>query len=489
MDLHSIYEKLSLATSEVELIDFLRQNRSEIENYFVSLTDEEIENNKFDLQNICLEFINSNLFQNNKAVAEFIVLVTHFGELFEKIGFYGAISAIKSNLPEDSSIRYRLNAVASFLRIGHIREYLDRFDTILTSLLNAQNYSDVDFTGQVIQDTINYYLIGKKALESSNFNTELIEFKSLFLSSDSRKKYRFLNHPLLKEYLDGYITEKIYVEPIANKVYVPSKTTYKIFQDLIIDQVVSAGYLKRYKNDEIRSDILNYGRADFTKPYNELTPYDRVQLYCYFNMRKHFFTSYAIYEKIFTSLLKNIFDKNKTLLFIDFGCGALTSGLAIASLYNDRLNKLINFKYLGIDIAGSMIEKANEFSKTELFDNESMFYFYENWDLITDSSLNDIISSDTSIIFNASYLFASSSLDEYNLAEFVNNVRSKLVNQAYFVFQNPDRADRNQKYNNFKTQVYHHVLTSDTQRIYYKNNSNLSFEPSNEIVNYEILTL
>jgi predicted TPR repeat methyltransferase len=187
--------------------------------------------------------------------------------------------------------------------------------------------------------------------------------------------------------------------------------------------------------------------------------------------------------------LKNIFDKDKTLLFIDVGCGARTSGVAIASLYNDRLNKLINFKYLGIDIAGSMIEKANEFSKTELFDNESMFYFYENWDLITDSSLNDIISSDTSIIFNASYLFASSSLDEYSLAEFVNNIRSKLVNQAYFVFQNPDRADRNQKYNNFKTQVYHHVLTSDTQRIYYKNNSNLSFEPSNEIVNYEILTL
>ena len=75
------------------------------------------------------------------------------------------------------------------------------------------------------------------------------------------------------------------------------------------------------------------------------------------------------------------------------------------------------------------------------------------------------------------------------LASFVNKITSHLNNKAYFVFQNPDRADRNEKYKKFKKDVPHEIEASDTQRIYYKNNSNSTFEPSNEVVNYEILSL
>lgn len=489
MNLQIIRDNLLSASSANELINFIQSNRNEIESYFVSLTDDQIEEDKFDLQSACLEFINSSIYQANISNPDFIEIITLFAELFEKIGFYGAIGVVKANLPQNSSIRHRLNAVFLYSRIGSVFEYVEKFDDIFQSLEKAQNYSEVDYTGQVVQDTINYYLLGKKAFEDPRQNELLGDFKTLFNSPQSKQKFKFLNHPTLKEYLDGYITEKVFVELIADKVYTPSAVTQRVFQDLIIDQINTAGYLLKYSNDEIRADILNYGRADFTEAYKDLSPYDRVQLYCYFNMRKHFFTTYAVYEKIFTTLNSNVFQINKKLVFIDFGCGSLTSGLALASLYYDNEDEPISMQYIGIDIAESMLEKAKEFTETELFSPNSEFSFYSSWNLVPERTISEITQGNFFVIFNASYLFASSSLDERSLASFVNKITSHLKNKAYFVFQNPDKADRNEKYKKFKKDVVHEIEASDTQKIYYKNNSNSTFEPSSEVVNYEILSL
>lgn len=490
MNLQTIKDKLlSAASSANKLIDFIQSNRNEIESYFISLTDEQIEEDKFELQSACLRFINSSIFQANKTNPEFIEIITLFAELFEKIGFYGAIAIIRTNLPKESSIRHRLNAVYLYTRIGSTKEYIDKFNEVSEALEKAQNFSEVDYTGQVVQDTINYYLLGKNALEDANQNELLSDFKSLFNSSQSKQKYKFLNHPTLKEYLDGYITEKIFIELIADKVYAPTAIIQRVFQDLIIDHINKAGYLQKYSSDEIRADILNYGRADFAEPYQDLSPYDRVQLYCYFNMRKHFFTTYAVYEKMFATLNSNVYQKDRNLVFIDFGCGSLTSGLALASLFYDNEYEPITMQYIGIDIAESMLEKAKEFTETELFNPNSEFHFYSSWDLVPDATVEEITESNSFVIFNASYLFASGSLDEKSLASFVNKIISRLQNKAYFVFQNPDRADRNQKYKRFKNEVAHKVEASDTQKIYYKNNANSTFEPSSEVVNYEILLL
>jgi hypothetical protein len=489
MNLQIIQNKLLTTSSVNELIDFIQFNRNEIESYFVSLTDEQIEEDKFDLQSACLGFINSPIFQANKTNPDFIEIITLFAELFEKIGFYGAIGVVKANLPKESSIRHRLNAVYLYTRIGSTNEYIANFNEVLEALEKAQNFSEVDYTGQVVQDTINYYLLGKEAFEDASQNELLGDFKTLFNSPQSKQKFKFLNHPTLKEYLDGYIKEKIFVDLIADKVYAPNAITQRIFQDLIIYHINTAGYLQKYSNDEIRADVLNYGRADFTEAYNELSPYDRVQLYCYFNMRKHFFTTYAVYEKIFTTLNSTVFQKNRNLVFIDFGCGSLTSGLAVASLFYDNEDEPITMQYIGIDIAESMLEKAKEFAETEIFNPNSQFGFYSSWDLVPDSTIAEITQNNRFVIFNASYLFASNSLNEKSLASFVNKIRSRLQNKAYFVFQNPDRADRNEKYKRFKKEVAHKIEASDTQKIYYKNNANSTFEPSSEVVNYEILSL
>ena len=149
----------------------------------------------------------------------------------------------------------------------------------------------------------------------------------------------------------------------------------------------------------------------------------------------------------------------------------------------------MSINYVGIDIATSMLEKAKEFSETELFSGQSKFTFFTNWDDIDDKFIHQITQNNAFLIFNASYLFASSSLNEVSLANFVNRVVSKLTSNAYFVFQNPDRADRNIKYQNFKKLITLNIVISDSQRIYYRNRQNSFDEPSNELVNFEILSL
>jgi SAM-dependent methyltransferase len=483
-------KKIILESSNKDsIVEQLQENKLEIENYFVSLTGDEIDNSKYELHNICIDFINSNIFQSNKDEPEFIGIITLFAELFETINFFGAISVIKSNLPSDSSIKHRLDAAFKYSKVRHPEDYIDRFEQILTSLKKAQDFGDLDYTGQVVQDLISYYLIGKKDFEDSKSEEKLNNFKSLFISTESRTKYKFLTHPTFKDYLDGYNPDKIYVDSIEDKIYLLSSVMQRVFRELILDKVYKTGFLDRYTGDVIRADILKYGRADFTTGHEDLTAYDKVLLYCFFNMRKHYFTSYAVYEKIYSYLKEHIFTKKKKVLFIDMGCGCLTSGLAFASLYFDKEQEYVEMDYVGIDISESMLEKAQEFEKSEIFNSSCTFNYYKDWNVAKSAILNEHDLKSSVIIFNASYLFASESLDEKNISTFVAEIALQSKEGSYFVFQNPDRVDRNVKYFEFKKHIEHDVVESETKIVRYRTNANLQYEASSEAVNYEILSL
>ena len=101
----------------------------------------------------------------------------------------------------------------------------------------------------------------------------------------------------------------------------------------------------------------------------------KVAYYCskegYFG--NHYYSSYALFKKLYQHIKLH----KKSILFIDFGCGPATSGMAfIDSLKNqselpsyiatsgmtstDSL-KITDINYVGVDIAPAMIEKAEEF--------------------------------------------------------------------------------------------------------------------------------
>jgi SAM-dependent methyltransferase len=175
-------------------------------------------------------------------------------------------------------------------------------------------------------------------------------------------------------------------------------------------------------------------------------------------------------------------------VFIDLGCGPLTSGLAIADLFHTDTTKKINFTYIGIDISNHMIERAKSFAKKDIFVQDHSFYFYNNWSEIPSAILKKSAGSNNPFLINASYLFASTSVNEEDLALFVNKLTSTFKN-VHFIFQNPDRTDRNIKWEKFKKHIKFKLIDSGVEEVVYKTSKRGYREPTSEDVYYEILTI
>jgi len=148
--------------------------------------------------------------------------------------------------------------------------------------------------------------------------------------------------------------------------------------------------LMGYDKMTILNDILDRGKTKFDNNYEGREPSDKVLLYCYFNMKKHFFTSIAVFKKVWKSLHQIFTDKKYSPIFIDLGCGPLTSGLAIAELFQSETGKPLLMNYIGIDISQAMIEKAKEFSQSDLFHPNTTFLFFKNWNDIPNEKLQEM---------------------------------------------------------------------------------------------------
>lgn len=105
--------------------------------------------------------------------------------------------------------------------------------------------------------------------------------------------------------------------------------------------------------------ILERGTADFNTSFNGLTPDEKVIIYCYYYMQMHIVSSFHVFKKSDSLLKEYIRDPNKNIVFIDFGCGPMTSGVALAWYYgflDDKKQQY--FHYIGIDNGEAMIRKA-----------------------------------------------------------------------------------------------------------------------------------
>ena len=190
-------------------------------------------------------------------------------------------------------------------------------------------------------------------------------------------------------------------------------------------------HVKNQNSQYHRENILKQGRTNFNEHFEGLSPEDKVLIYCIYYMPMHLFSSYHIFTN---SSFPPVGDK---VVFIDFGCGPLTSGVAFWAF--GRWSRIV---YLGIDSSQAMLDKAKEINT---YGPDSWNSFFQEFELMRDHNhlirlLDKYIGKGTStqIIFNFSYFLASETLNIENLSNVLIRIVEKYSqHRMYIVYQNP----------------------------------------------------
>jgi len=240
----------------------------------------------------------------------------------------------------------------------------------------------------------------------------------------------------------------------------------------VIDEVVAKPYFEqkhciRWNQNVVAKDesfqrksILRQGKANFITGESNLTPDQTALLYCRHYLQMHLASSRYLFDVYANSQFGYQSPLNPDqITMIDFGCGPMTSGLALAWHAQEVHNKKLNVNYVGIDHAPAMLQLAQNFSRNkQLFSQNSNFQFLaecnESQALIQCIESVESHPQKSPIILNFSYLFASDSLEQYQLAQIVNDVL-KYFNKRSFVilFQNPPLHYLNKKWFDFKNHL------------------------------------
>lgn len=288
---------------------------------------------------------------------------------------------------------------------------------------------------------------------------------------------------------------------IAGKTYTPDDEFKKIYEEIIINPLKNDKRTLSYpdlilgvSNDFIRNNVIEYGRTNFDSAYQfnlfsqEFSIQDKVNLYCFYNMRKHYFSNYSIYESFSEFFKQEIKQTAGRLMFLDFGCGPMTSGIAFNQLFKSSVENF-SFKYFGIDISNAMLDKAKVFSESSLFSKSSKFEFINSIKQINKDSLEEILRVSNTVILNFSYLFANLTIDQtIDLANEINNLVSQFPLSKYIiVYQNP--VHRHHNYSKFKKALknFDKEIVRKSETVSYKNDTQHWYDKT-ETFTYEILS-
>ena len=240
-----------------------------------------------------------------------------------------------------------------------------------------------------------------------------------------------------------------YIHCSNDNYYKPGESLKNLFEELVTQPFKHnlPALAEDVKNNRIYywedlARILRQGQSDFDetsfdKPSNEYYfPKDKVSIYCVHHMPRHLFSSY----RIFTNCLTPLSEKDK-VVFIDFGCGPLTSGIAFRAFSGQT-----DITYLGIDSSRTMLNKAEVINKYG--PNKYRDPFYDKFELIQDYNydyltrlLDKYIENGDrpQIIFNFCYFFSSPTLDINNLSDVLTQIMKEYnQHKMCLIYQNPD---------------------------------------------------
>ena len=287
--------------------------------------------------------------------------------------------------------------------------------------------------------------------------------------------------------------------------YEPSNDLHSFFENTVITPFreslpEEANKFEDYNSNSdyingLRISVLNRGSTNFDvssswrdKVY---TPEHKVLLNGVFYMPMHLYSSYHLYN----SVCKHVIE-GEDVVFIDFGCGPLTSGIAFWAAAGQR-----NITYIGVDISEHMLNKAAEINTAGPFGNSDA-PFYENFHRGRNFNnlptfLNSIEKGnpeDTLILFNFSYALASMTFQgdiNESISVLHEVVQAHLDYKIAMVYQNISGGDENWK--KLKTEIINYpyfpvinfTAQNDTETMYVKYDRLMQGTPHRYGVSYD----
>lgn len=462
----------SLQCDLAELNEFVSENRSEIKLLFSNL----VVGSSVTID--CIKLIRHihSKRRNGIHAVGIQFLVTSLAFYFKSANKPEFVQTCITNL-QDNVLKYRLLAWFQY-KFEHrqTKSHIIRFPHYLEKISKAVADENEDYTDDVLSDLHSYY---------SEFS-HIVGFQEQFDNLDLVSRY-----PILSEYSKrkGALDYRIELHENVDKIFTPSPFTENLFTEKFIDYIkyhdstVWNNILLGLDTFTIRSDVINFGQANFDKPYKKLQPSDIVKLYCYFNMRKHYYSSIYLFERC--SWIKKLVTKDGCLKFIDVGCGPGTSGVAMTDYLLSIKSLKQQFDYIGVDYYDSMLTAAADLMTNSVYKKCTNNVFIKSISNIQSGDFNNA----NSILLNTCYLFASPTLNVDLLATEINNLLNTYSNLPRFLlFQNTTDESKNINYKLFKTKIIKYdVLLSEKVTIKYNNQRNSFYPPAHESVYFEVL--
>ncbi|OAI47806.1 hypothetical protein AYO44_08920 [Planctomycetaceae bacterium SCGC AG-212-F19] len=269
-------------------------------------------------------------------------------------------------------------------------------------------------------------------------------------------------------------------------IYRPPPPINDFFQEHVVQSFKEHKRSTAWTNEVTKQDwkyhtrmILDRGRADFRAEWKGLTPSDKIVLYCYYYMQMHAVSGYHTFRR---GRRDHRLDFLENVVFIDFGCGPLTSAVSLA-WHNLKINpnsekQGLLIYYIGIDNCSEMLSHAKAFAnESNLFHRKSTFNFVTRKEapdqvpLLIEECRSRLKGAEPTIILNCSYYFASRTLGVGGLITFISQLLTEHLvdDKVCLVFQNPDHDGLNLKWERFKNGMkLLRELSRNTDTVYYR---------------------
>ncbi len=214
------------------------------------------------------------------------------------------------------------------------------------------------------------------------------------------------------------------------------------------------------KNNLHKDGVLKKGAANFDHPVTNLPDEKPIYRAAYYAGQNGYMDMHIKQNKFaFERCLPLALLKDKNILFVDMGCGPMTSGLALAEkLSSCAADYKTRTTYFGIDISENMCDLARDINKKyEIFDHFQII----NGDSLNANEINSDPQPDIAILC-FSYVFASDTY-QHNYSKSANKIESlanswhkllcqwKGCRETNIIYLNPDESYMHKNWGIFAT--------------------------------------